>query len=55
LKQQQKLMPHVSKGIALVKERLQLLERNINHHAAIFINDFPEGSGTQVTVVIPVG
>lgn len=54
LKAQQKLMPHVSKGIQLVQERLQLLEQNKSHHSAIFINDLPNHSGTQVTVVIPV-
>jgi two-component system, LytTR family, sensor kinase len=54
LKQQQTLMPHISKGIQLVEERLLLLEQNKDHRSAIFINDLPDGSGTQVTVVIPV-
>lgn len=54
LKAQQKLMPHVSKGIQLVQERLQLLEQNKDHSSAIFINDLPNHAGTQVTVVIPI-
>ncbi len=54
LKALQKLMPHISKGIQLVEERLQLLEQNKDHRSAIFINDLPSHSGTQVTVVIPI-
>ncbi len=54
LKQQQTLLPHVSRGIQLVKERLQLLEQYKDHHSAIFINDLPGDAGTQVTLVIPI-
>lgn len=54
LKSQQKLLPHISKGIQLVKERLQLLEQKKNHHATIYIEDLLDDAGTKVTVVIPV-
>lgn len=54
LKQQQKLIPHDSKGIQLVQERLQLLEQSKEHQSAILITDLPNHSGTQVTVVIPI-
>ncbi len=54
LKAQQKLLPHISKGIGLVKERLKLLEQNKGHCAAIDIEDLPGDSGTRVSVIIPV-
>ena len=54
LKAQQKLMPYISKGIQLVKERLELLQQDKNLQASIHINDLPAGAGTSVTLIIPV-
>lgn len=54
IKQQQTLLPHVSKGIQLVKERLQLLEQNKDHHSAVNIEDLPQHTGTKVTLIIPL-
>lgn len=54
LKAHQKLMPHISKGIQLVKERLELLQQDKNLQASIHINDLPAGAGTSVTLIIPV-
>lgn len=54
IKAQQKLMPHISKGIQLVKERLELLQQDKNLQASMHINDLPGGAGTSVTLIIPV-
>ncbi|MEN9571430.1 MAG: hypothetical protein RL172_2661 [Bacteroidota bacterium] len=54
LAKHQTLLPHSSNGIRLVKQRLQLLEQNKAHHAGILMDDLPDGTGTRVTVIIPV-
>jgi|GEM_PF-3971993 len=54
LRRQQTLLRHESKGIALVKQRLQLQQQGSQHHANVFIDDLPNDGGTQVTILIPL-
>ena len=54
IREQQTLLRHESKGIALVQQRLQLLQQGNQHHANVFIDDLPNDGGTRVTILIPI-
>lgn len=54
LKKQQTLLKHESKGIELVKHRLQLLQQDKQHDAELVIEDLPDDSGTTVILIIPI-
>lgn len=52
LRKQQTLLPHQSKGIDLVNQRLQLLGHNKLHNNNITMEDLPNDQGTRVTLNI---
>ncbi len=57
LRQQQKFIPHQSKGIELIQERLQMLKTSGDPEVIVFrdlVDDDKQSQGTIVEIAIPL-